>query len=251
MDAAMNATVANMNPRTVAPAWGGVSFLLWLGLVFTPHVWAFATPKIPVQDDMTITVVADHMDFNGVQMASYEVHSRRSLDDVVNFYKSAWTGRVAVSEMQVGSGTGSWTVLSHRDGDYLITIQLQADEPSGCSGFAAVSDAFSGEQRRQADSFPMPAGSKVVNDITANDPGKRSRTLVLQNSDSVQSNLNFYRAQLQRQGWSEVGNADEAGLPQQWQGQQALLMNRDGDQLNLAVDRSADTSTIVIVTETR
>lgn len=229
-----------------------MSLLLIVGLAFASHAWAFATPKIPVEDDMTITVVADHMDFNGVQMAGYEVHSRRRLSEVVDFYKSAWKGSVAVSEMQVDPGSGPWTVLSHRDGDYLITIQLQPDEPSGCSGFAAVSDAFSGKQRHQAENFPMPAGSKVINDIAASDPGKHSRTLVLQNNDSVQSNLDFYRAQLQRQGWSEIGNTDEAGLPQQWQGQQALLMNRDGDQINLAVAQSdAGTSTVVIVSETR
>ncbi|GEM_PF-1727108 len=231
------------------------SALFWalsLALVVIPVLsWAGTSPEIPTQGDMTITVVSDHMNFNGIEMSGYELHSQRSLDEVIAFYKSAWKGRVAVSQMQAGLNPSPWTVLSHRDGDYLITLQLQPDDPSGCSGFVSVSDVFGGERSRPASDFPMPSGSKIVNDITAKDPGKRSRTLVLQNSDSVQSNLDFYRAQLQRQGWSEVSDMATGALPQQWQNPQAFLMNRNGDELNLAVDRSAGTSTVVIVTESR
>jgi hypothetical protein len=209
-------------------------------------------PEIPSQDDMAINVVSDHMVLNGLNVAAYELHSARSVDEVAEFYKAAWHEDVAVRDVEVGLNSMPWKVLAHRQGSYLVTVQLQPADASGRGsyGLIAVSDAFDSDGHAPAVSdIPMPGDSTVVSDATATDMNRRSRTVVLQNQDSAQYNVDFYRQRLTDSGWVEVSRPKYES--QTWMPPQALLMNRGSDELNLAVDRSGNTSTVVIVTVDR
>ena len=48
--------------------------------------------------------------------------------------------------------------------------------------------------------FPTLPGTTVINDITANDAGRRSRTLFFSNKDSVAQNVRYYLKKLRSDG---------------------------------------------------
>jgi hypothetical protein len=201
----------------------------------------------PTQSDMSVSVVSEHMNVNGVDMAIYDVISPRSIDDVARFYETAWRGRVAVGKIGQNNNEPSWTVLSHREGNVLTTVQLQPRNASGlgCHALIAISTAFAERRSQDRDDFPIPSDSKIIDDIRAEDLGRASRTLVLQNEDSVGYNEDYFRQRLQAQGWAEV--ADPDAFPSRQLEFRALLMNRGADEVNLTISRSEGVSTVVIV----
>jgi hypothetical protein len=196
---------------------------------------------------MRVSVVSEDMNVNGIDMAVYDILSPRSIDEVIHFFQTAWKGRVAVGHVGGTGDHATWTVLSHRDGDMLTTVQLQPQNDSGLGSHAlvAVSAAFEGRRSQDRDDFPMPGDSKIIDDIRTKDLGRSSRTLVLQNEDSVGYNEAYFRQQLQAQGWVDVAKPE--ALASQQLESRALLMNRGADEMNLTISRNEGVSTIVVV----
>lgn len=207
---------------------------------------AITMPDIPRAPDMRIVVVSDHMIYNGVDMSTYEVSSPHPMDEVLRFYREAWNGAVAESTTTMGLDSTQWNVLAHREGDFLVTVQLRPSKPAGVYGYIAISNVFSGKVHETGRNVVMPAGSTLVNDIVSDDAGRKSRTVVVQNEGSVGFNLDFYRQKLTAEGWTEV--VDYSKLPQEMGRPQALMLNRGSEQMNLAVTRTAGTTTVVMVT---
>jgi hypothetical protein len=208
---------------------------------------AITMPEIPRAPDMRIVVVSDHMIYNGIDMSTYQVSSPHRMDEVLRFYRQAWNGRVVESPMSVGLDQTQWTVLAHRENEFMITLQLRPSKPDGVYGYIAISNAFGGVLHETGKDVLMPVGSTLVNDIVEEDGGRRSRTVLLRNEDSVSFNLDFYRQRLTKEGWTEASDlstlpAGPGGPPQ------ALLMNRGGEEMNIAVTRSGGTTTVVMVT---
>jgi hypothetical protein len=226
---------------------GPLVFCLALVLELSaPQASAISMPEIPQAPDMSIVVVSDHMVLNGLDMSTYQVASPHSLDEVLSFYRTAWRGEVAESPMQVGISAVPWTVLAHRDGDFLITVQLTPSKGGGVYGYIAISTMFADRFQETGRDVLMPAGSTLLNDITADDPGRSSRTLVIRNEDSVEFNLEYYRSHLRDQGWTEA--VDLSAMPSDIAPHQVLMMNRGSDELNLSVTRSGGMTTVVMVT---
>lgn len=208
-------------------------------------VLAISMPELPQAPDMRIVVVSDHMIYNGVDMATYEVSSPHRLDEVLRFYREVWRGEVAESTTNIGLDTTQWTIMAHRDNEFLTTLQLHPSKQGGVYGYIAISNIFGNTVHETGRNILMPANSTVVNDITEEDMGRRSRTVVIQNEDSVNFNLDFYHQRLAADGWTEV--ADFSKLPAEISRPQALLMNRGDDEINLAVTRSGEKTTVVMV----
>ena len=219
---------------------GALLWLCWGSLAL-----AISMPEIPRPPDMRIVVVSGHMVYNGYDMATYEVSSPHSLDEVLHFYREAWHGEVAESPMAMGLDSAQWTVLAHREAEFLVTVQLRPSKPEGVSGYIGISNIFGTARHQTGQEVVMPAGSKVINDIVTSDLGRRSRTLVIQNDSSVSFNLDYYRERLAAQGWTEI--ADFSKLPIELRTSQALMMSRGDDELNLSATRSGGITTVVMV----
>jgi hypothetical protein len=214
--------------------------------LFTQSCFGITMPEIPHAPDMRIVVVSDHMVYNGIDMATYEISSPHPIEEVLRFYRQAWHGVVAEAPMTMGLDSEQWTVLSHRENEFLVTLQLHPSKPEGVYGYIAVSNLFRGGRREFGRDVLIPAGSKLIQDIVSDDLGRHCRTVVVQNENSVSFNLDFYRQRLLAEGWTEV--TDFSKLPKGMENPQALMMNRGDDELNLAVTRSAGMSTVVMVT---
>jgi hypothetical protein len=199
---------------------------------------AGAYPALPVPPDTRLSIVADEMVVNGLPMRAYDIRSAMDVRNVADFYAHAWGDDVAESDMP------PWLLLSHHKGDYLVTIHLRPHEEGGSGGFVGITRVLASSLRIHRPRFSKPPGSALVNHIESVDRGRQSRTVLLQNDASVAQNIDWYRQHYEREGWQVVGESE--ALPSA-PDSGALLMNRRGGELNLAVTRSQGLSQVVIV----
>jgi hypothetical protein len=229
---------------------GGV--LLAIGLLLVSSLCtAKGLPNFKAAKFMRVTVVADAMIYNGLPMRAYEFTASKSVDKVEAFYAELWGKELKKSQ------AGPWTVLSHFDGTYLFSVQVEEDDTQRAVGLLSVSEPGAVSAKFElGEGFPMPQSSTVVNDISAQDLGKNSRTLVLVNDQSVASNLRFYRRHYEQRGWMELAPSDptakKKGSGKSSRGglddANALLMSKGGDELNMSFDE-VDGRTVVVAVE--
>ncbi len=206
---------------------------------------AFVAPK-----SMSVTVVADNMVFNGMKMKSAEFSARGSVEDLIAFYHDEWDDKVKETKV------GEVLVLSHYDGEFMFVVQIQkrksALRSSGrqgalSTGLLSISEPGSVPARLDlGKGFPMLSSTKVVNDIANTDLGKQSRTLLLYNPRSVQDNLKFYKRQFAQKGWTELPQETHKPVS----GNATLIMNKGGDELNMAFSAiDGETSVVAVIVE--
>lgn len=193
-------------------------------------------PKFPYSKDMDVVVVAQEMIVNGVRMRAYQFTSNKGEDHVVDFYNSEW------GDEMTDVVFGDWRILSHKEDDFLMTVQIEQGDHPITHGTLGITPAFelanmnSGQlskiESKVGMGFPMLANSKVVSDITSNDQGRMNRTLIFTNSRSVRQNIEFYLNRLGPKGWEVLGSKSRAK-----RGLNALALNKGDEQLNLSFVR--------------
>lgn len=197
-----------------------------------PVVAAQQWPEVVVMKEMEVVVVADGAVINGLPVRVFELKTDRSLAQIEAFYESVWPNQLARTTTAMTSSQKLWTVLSHREGDYLTTIQLlPVEQTEQTYGLLTISPFFSNKLSAPSTSVPMPSGSELISDIEAADLGKESRTITVRNQMSMQSNLDYYRNYFAARGWTE--SFPELELPA-GEAPKALMMNKGDDELNLA-----------------
>ncbi|MEM6998383.1 MAG: hypothetical protein AAF419_00920 [Pseudomonadota bacterium] len=215
-------------------------------LVFAP-VTLLAAPKFPPPPQAKIGILGDDMVVNGIPTEIRQFATSKSIDDVVEFYKELWEGDDKDQpEYTVSDALPPWKIVTHIEDDYLLTVQVASDGKRGSSGYLAVSPLIPEKKPELGKNFPMMRGSKVINDISSTDSGKKGRTLLFRNSNSVQSNANFYKNHFEKRGWAvEMDN-------ELYKGKTHSLRFRNGNKhvtLVLKIDRGGTTVTSQSVTE--
>jgi len=222
--------------------------VLYLMLLLTclPSV-SFAAPKFPPPPQAKIGLLGDNLVINGIPTDIRQFATPKSLTDVVEFYKELWEGDDEKQpEYTVTKALPPWTIVTHLENDYVLTVQVASDGKRGSSGYLAISPLIPDDQAKPGKGFPMMRGSKVINEIFSNDGGKKGRTLVFRNTKSLQSNSNFYRQHYEKQGWAvEMDN-------ELFKGKTHSLRFRNSNKhvtLVLKIDRGATIITSQSVTE--
>jgi hypothetical protein len=227
-----------------------------LAMVFGIALAAFAAgasakTTFPAPDDAIVTSVGDNMELNGVALSAWELRTADEPERVLEFYRRLWAkGGPDGGKAYVENKLGVWTIITHMEGGNLYTVQVQADEAGkgavallGISNLPRRADAAG---RNLAEDFPKPAGSTVQNDLTAQDQGVRSRTILLQNASSVKQNINFYINYFQRNGWAIEQGArivdGDVGV---------VIASRDGNRWQLSFSPSDRATAMVAVLEER
>ncbi len=77
-------------------------------------------------------------------------------------------------------------------------------------------------------------GSMILNDTYSEDSGKNGRNVLLQNSNSLKSNANFYRNHYKRLGWEEITE-----IPPHSGKQQVLQFRRSNKHVTLVLKEQA------------
>jgi len=168
-----------------------------------------AGPKFPPPPKSSIGLLGDELVVNGIPMEIRQFATSRSLQDVVEFYVDLWEGNDKKQpDYGITQALPPWTIVTHVEDDYLLTVQVASDGKRGASGYLAISPLLPKNQPRLGKGFPMMRGSLVINEVFSKDSGKKGRTLTFRNSNSLQSNVNFYRHHYKNKGWAlEMENA--------------------------------------------
>lgn len=201
---------------------------------------AMAFPEFPTADFMHVLIVADEIDFNGLPMRLFEFSSERSESELLGFYRRVWGDEFTDTEI------GPQRILAHRKGDYLLVVQVLERSGLGSRGTLSIAPLFSPKLKpneRLGVGFPLMPGSMVVSDIHAQDVGKTSRTLVVSTKKSLPQVIEFYRKSFLQEGWQALFRDG-----QQRGEQQALVLSRAGEELNLAFSRvNGETFTVAVL----
>lgn len=226
------------------------SLIVLLGLAIMCFSWSVQArnyPDFAVAPFMHVQIVADDMQFNGVPMRIVEFNSTQPRARVIEFYRGTWGDRVVETDM------GDRYILAHRDGDYLLTVDIAADTGMGAKGTLSTT-AFFDPRVRPSDTlgegFPMLPQSTVFNDIKSVDGSNYSRTLVINSNHNLQRTYDFYQRRFYQEGWREVVPASGSGEPVQAAGR-AILLNRRNDELNIAFVPEGRGTMVVAILITR
>ncbi len=176
-------------------------FLFVMTLLLAGLAGADDWPDVPVPDGVKREWVADRMVFNGVAMRVFTFNYARDVERLKRFYAEAWDnqGRDHKETRQ-----GKWWVLSSLEGDYYTTVQIT---DLGGTTYAQVGVSRIADLRTSAppgEGVPALPRSQVISDITAEDAGRPSRTVVLRNQHSVGSNYNYYLNHYRSRHWTAV-----------------------------------------------
>lgn len=144
------------------------------------------------------------MTVNGVPMEVRTFESRRTVEQVLEFYRHFWPKgteeKPGYTETDI---LEPWRMITRVDEGFLMTVQVtEKDDGRGSSGLLGMSRLPDPNNLPEiGKGFPKLKGSYVMNDVITKDIGKHGRTLQLMNQASVENNANFYRDHFVNQGW--------------------------------------------------
>lgn len=185
---------------------------------------ALAAPQLPLPKHTRLSVVGEDLVVNGQRMQVYELRSTLTKQQLLDFYVAAWPGDTRLAQLP------PWTVLSHPDGNELITVQVQALPGDASFGYIGVANVRMSNPRSKRSDLPLMPGGEVLSEIQAQDLGRVSRTLLLRSAASLEQCLAWYEHYYRRRGWRRIHGEGVATNPR---GAATLLMNKSGAELNL------------------
>lgn len=211
------------------------------GLFFLCSGQAHAAPKpFPAPKWLERTGVAEEMIVNGLPSTVDYFESNRGVDDLLQFYRQQWNdspnGRSGYREASVAS----WHVISRLEDGYLYSVQVQEKDNFGSRGYLAIGNLKEIEKKKERTAtIPQMSGSRVINDSTSLDPGKKGRTLLLVNNYSAASNSLFYRNYYLDRGWGTLTDTDskEAFV---------LAFKKAGREIHLVISENGGASHVVM-----
>ena len=202
----------NNSIRSKSRLWQWPIFL-WVVLLFAFSSSAHATPKeFPVPSWLNKVQVADQMIINGIPSLVQHFEAYKEIDELLEFYRRQWNDGSSGTPGYREANVSPWHIISRLDGHYLYTVQVQQDEAFNIKGYLAIADLKAMKKPLKSGSrVPLMGGSKIINDVTSFDPGKKGRTLLLINKYSVASNSNFYRNYYLDRGWGKLMDMNSEG----------------------------------------
>lgn len=218
----------------------GLMLFLILALPADAGFWSPGFPELILPEGMQVEVISDGMQLNGLNAQILQLRSEQPRSDVIQRFAQTWRGRV------VRTRIGDSEILAHRDGDFLITLQLDAVGTGHTRGLLTVTDILAALDEGRAPAMPawdMPAGSTPLQTLTANDVGRASHMLVLHNLESASQNLHFYRSYFHDLGFQPLTRG--AMLRGEHAG--AMILSRGAEQINVAVAEGRGGSYVTIV----
>lgn len=213
--------------------------LMIIALLLSGAAVADDWPNVPVPDGVKREWVADRMVFNGVAMRIFTYRYDAGVDALRQFYISAWDRRGREHKQ---SRQGQWWVLSSLSGEYYTTVQIT---DLGGHAYAQVGVSRIGDLQTSAppgEGFPVLPRSQVISDITADDAGRPSRTVIVRNRHSVGSNYNYYLNRYRGRNWTVVRN----NLDQGRRGA-SIHLAKDDREMSIVIKRQEGDVNIMLV----
>lgn len=206
----------------------------------------YAAPDFPPPPDSTLGRPGDNLVINGVPMDIRQFISRRSVDEVLEFYRNFWPkGTKKEPGFTETDALTPWNIITRVEDGYLMTVQVTVNGDHGSTGLLGMSKLPDPENLpKLGKGFPKMRGSYIINDIHSKDIGKRGRTLQLSNEFSVENNANFYRDHYTNKGWgTDMDQAVSGGDTQ------TLRFSSGNKNVSIVIHRSQQGSIVIAQTE--
>ena len=195
-------------------------------------------PDVPSLPNSKIERIGEEVRLNGVPMRMQRVLNKRKPAEVIDFYRTALGSKHVVEKIPGG------LLLAQGQGTYFLTIRIRAISPSWTETLVSISDArLAREAANRPLGFPIPADTQVLSDMESLDSGKASRHLVLTNSHSVDTNVQFLTNTLRARGYNL-----HASETQKLATGRVLMFGGDKREARLVVLRKNDSSNVVLTT---
>jgi hypothetical protein len=213
--------------------------VLWSGV-------ALAAPKFPPPPGSKIGLIADSMVVNGIELNVRQFNSKRSVEEVLEFYREFWPRG---TEKQPGFTETDvlepWQIITRVDNGHLMTVQVTAAGKRGSKGLLGMSRLPDPENLpKLGKNIPKMSASRVFNDIKTKDIGKNGRTVALLNDFTVENNANFYRDYYSGHGFGLDMNKTVSGGDSH-----ALRFSKRGQVVTIVINKTAEGTVVVIQTE--
>ena len=207
---------------------------------------ALAAPKFPPPPGSKIGLIAESMVFNGIEMDVRQFNSKRSVEEVLEFYREFWPKG---TEKQPGytetDALEPWQLITRVEDGYLMTVQVTAAGRRGSTGLLGMSRLPNPEKLpKLGKNIPKMSGSRVFNDIKTKDIGKNGRTVALLNDFTVENNANFYRDYYSGHGFGLDMDKTVSGGDSH-----ALRFSKRGQVVTIVINKTAEGTVVVIQTE--
>jgi hypothetical protein len=102
-----------------------------------------------------------------------------------------------------------------------------------------VSRILGSKIERSPGEVPLVPGAKVMQVVESNDPGRRSREVLISIGSSASSAVNYYQAALSEAGWRQV-QFNDASAERRGPRGSFLVFARDRSEMQLSVTASPD-----------
>ncbi|MDY0184401.1 MAG: hypothetical protein RBR43_00805 [Desulfuromonadaceae bacterium] len=203
-------------------------------------VSGYSAPTIPAPQWIKRTAVAEKMLVNGIPSKVEYFEADRDVEEVLKFYRKTWQSQYAGHAGYREAHVEPWHVISRLEQRHLLTVQVRQSNALSADGYLAVANLDEIDTKTSvAADIPKLAGSKVLNQNTSFDPGKKGEVVMLANKFSVATNGQFYRDHYSDRGW---GVLQDQELP----GARAMAFRRFGAEVRLVVNKTAVGSVVVI-----
>ncbi len=235
-------TANDASPARRAVLFLTIAALALLGLPALAQEPPLRCPEFPAPRAGHLEWVANNMRYSGIPMQIKELVTKETPQQVIDFYKQSWGGQPPYfHEYEVGG----WKAIATLRQRCFYTVQVKADG-KGARALLGVSARPENRQPRPAGAgFPVPAGSRVVNDIDHFDDGKIGRTLLIMNGLPPETNVDYYRRALKSDGWVAIVDRQVAGA----RGSSHVLVLKYGHHEANVTITPAKTGSNILVTQ--
>lgn len=183
------------------------SLFIWLFLL---PVGAYAAceaslPLPAAYPDATSQTIAKMMRVSGTPTSACRFEADAPVYKVLAFYRRQFG--IARVENRLND---IW-IIARPNGDHWQTVQLRGNTRRTQALVSSADFKRGLAALNQPIGQPLPGGSKVISDIETEDPpGKQARVLAIQNTNSIEANLEFLTASLRERGY-QVDRTLKAG----------------------------------------
>jgi len=190
----------------------------------------------------SVVWVGDNVIQNGVAMRMKKFESELSVEDIINFYRAQWQGLAEYAPVE--NEMKDWSIIGIRLGDYYLTVQAKTGDELESEGFIGVSKLPVMTSTDLNVDFPILDGSEIISNTDSIDIGSSANTIILKNTYSVQSNVSFYQAEMSRDGWALMREAEQPG---DWSGTKFMYFQKSKKSCLLTISNNDFGDTVVVV----
>lgn len=207
---------------------------------------ALAAPKFPPPPGSKIGLIAESMVINGIAMDVRQFNSKRSVEEVLEFYREFWPkGTEEKPGYTETDALEPWLIITRVEEGYLMTVQVTQAGRKGSTGLLGISKLPDPENLPElGNKIPKMSGSKIFNDIKTGDIGKNGRTVALINDFTVENNANFYRDYYTGHGYGLDMDKTVSGGDSH-----AQRFSQQGDVVTIVITKAAEGTVVVTQTE--